>query len=316
MSENGQHDDRRFKNFPACQLGRWPTAMRFLKLIGLGLMVICAAGCTKERGNEESRKQELALLDLVEPSGKSGTNIYHHLEHLEELRQRANSMLATNPFLFLGKQHGFSRHSVLPSDSPMRALLGIPSGVIAKISLSFSQDQGHLLICSSATGQWLGQVDVNLKTGLVESIHDTKALAIRNQIEQKLRRIVGTREEALRLFSAKARQNKPSDPERDAAVKKLADALWLPSNLKLDVKMIAPGGSNRGFGCLSVFVFGSWDGIVGIYYPVDDNLLSILNISPPHYRFGGFRFEPHWTNRNIKGLLLDSERIPYPKPQL
>jgi hypothetical protein len=193
-------------------------------------------------------------------------------------------------------------------------LLGIPSNEPATISWSQTIDHRFITIRSSTSQQRLGRLKLNLRTGLIESAHDVEALFVISEIERRLRQIVGTREEALRLFRGGSPQS-PS-PEQEGATRVLAEALFLPPNTKLYVRMSAPGGSNRGQGYLTIDTLSSSnsvDHLARVGYPTDDNLFSAFGLSRPSYRFGGVSLSASWTNLNTLGFQLDVDGYPFPQ---
>jgi hypothetical protein len=158
---------------------------------------------------------------------------------------------------------------------------------------------------------------INLKTGLVDSAHDVKALFAMSQMETQLRRTVPTREEALRLF--RGGLPKSPSPEQAQAAQALAAALFLPTNTNYHVRMSAPGGSNRGIGLLSIHLLSptnTFEPVARVIYPIQNTLFSAFGLSRPAYRFGGLSLSPAWTNLNTAGFLLDSAGFPYPKTNL
>jgi hypothetical protein len=172
--------------------------------------------------------------------------------------------------------------------------------------------QRGVVVRSSKTQQRFGQIKVNLKTGRIDCAYDVEALFVISEMERRLRQVVGTREEALRLFRG-GLPELPS-PQQQQAVSALASALFLPRGTKCSVRMSAPGGSNRGQGYLSLDALSSSnsvDRIARVTYPTHDTFLSAFGLTRPRYKFGGLALSAAWTNLNTEGLLLDSEGFPY-----
>jgi hypothetical protein len=274
------------------------------------LIGICLIGCGRKSGKDGSASTNLSV--VVWSSFPPTTNSYRHSEHLQLLQQKANTLIATNSAIFSQSQ----ARGNLAGNSPLRSLLSIPSNEPATITWSQTIDHRFIKVRSSTSQQRLGRIKLNLKTGLIEEVHDVEALLVISEMEQRFRQIVGTREEALRLF----RGGLPESPssEQEQAVKALAAALFLPNDTKLYVRMSAPGGSNRGQGYLTIDVLSSTntlDHIARVGYPTDDNLFSAFGLSRPGYRFGGLSLSPAWTNLNTQGFQIDSDGYPYPKAQ-
>lgn len=279
------------------------TKLMLCLLIGLSLM-----GCGRKGGSGGSASTNLSV--VVWSSFPPTTNSYRHSEHLQQVQQRANALIATNSAIFSQSQ----ARGNLAGNSPLRSLLSIPSNEPATVSWAQTIDHRFITVRSSTSQQRLGRIKLNLKTGLIESAHDVEALFVISEMERRLRQVVGTREEALRLF----RGGLPESPssEQEQAAKALAVALFLPNDTKLYVRMSAPGGSNRGQGYLTIDVLSSsnsLDHIARVGYPTDDNLFSAFGLSRPGHRFGGLSLSPAWTNLNTRGFQIDSDGYPYPK---
>ena len=271
------------------------------------LIAVCLIGCGRKGENARTTATNLSV--VVWSSFPATTNLYHHEAHLQKLQQSANALIATNPAILSQRQACGS----LAKDSPLRRLLGIPSDEPANVSWSQTIDHRFVRVRSARSQQRLGRLKLNLKTGLIETAYDVEALLVISEIERRLRQIVGTREEALRLFRA----GLPEAPsrEQEQATKALAGALFLPPELKLNVRMSAPGGSNRGQGYLTINTLSSSntvEHIARVGYPAEDDLLSAFGLSGPSYRFGGVALAAAWTNLNTQGFHLDEERYPYP----
>ncbi len=271
-------------------------------------MGLCLSGCGQRSGGGGSASTNLSV--VVWASFPPTTNLYRHVEHLQELQRKANAVIATNSAIFSQLQ----ARGTLAGDSPLRLLLSIPSNEPATISWSQTIDHRFITVRSSTSQQRFGRIKLNLKTGLIESTYDVEALYVISEMERRLRGVVGTREEALRLF----RGGLPKSPssEQEQATRALAAALFLPSDMKLYVRMSAPGGSNRGQGYLTIGALSSSNSLVGIArvgYPTDDNVFSAFGLSRPGYRFGGLSLLPAWTNLNTQGFQMDSDGYPYPK---
>jgi len=273
------------------------------------LAILSITGCERKSGPNGGASLSTNLSVVVWSPFLPTPNSYRHLQHLGQLNQEANALIATNNSIF-----GQSSAGKLGTDSPFRQLLGIPLDRPANVTWWQTMDQRCIMIRSAKTEQWLGQIKINLKTGLVDSTHDVEALFVLSEIERKLREVVGTREEALRLFGGASRDSR--SPEQLRAGKALAEALFLPPDAKLLIDMMAPGGSNGGRGYLIVEVIlpsGQTEQVASVGYPSVENILSMFGVSHPTYRFGGLALAPAWTNLNTQGFLLDSDGIPYPK---
>jgi len=282
-------------------------SIRFVILWSLATLSII--GCGRKNGPGGGASASTNLSVVAWSPFLPAPNSYRHLQHLGQLNQKANALIATNNSIF-----GQSSAGKLGTDSPFRQLLGIPLDLPAYVTWWQTMDQRCIIIRSAKTEQWLGQIKINLKTGLVDSAHDVEALFVLSEIERRVREIVGTREEALRLFGGAARES-PS-PEQLRAGKALAEALFLPPDAKLLIDMSAPGGSNGGRGHLIVDAIlpnGRTDWVASVGYPSVDNVLSVFGVGHPSYRFGGLALAPTWTNLNTQGFLLDSDGTPYPK---
>lgn len=273
-------------------------------ITGLLFIVLCLTGCDHKKGAGGNSFTNLSV--VVWSQFPPPTNIYQHHKHLAKLQQQANAIIATNQPLFSQHQSRFNENS------PLRLLLGVPTNEPANVSWSQTMDHRYITISSAETGQRFGRFKVNLKSGLVDDAYDVEALFVVSEMERRLRQIVGTREEALRLFRGGLPKN-PS-PEQKRATKALAEALFLPKDTNLEIRMSAPGGSNGGRGYLDVSVVStnSWERVAHVGYPSNHGFLSAFGLTHPTYRFGGLRLEPFWTNLNTQGFLLDSSGIPYP----
>ena len=277
------------------------NAIKFFICLAIGLGL---TSCGLKGGNSGSASTNLSI--VVWSPFTLTTNSYRHAEHLQQLQQAANIIIATNASVFGQAQ----ARGKLSANSPLRGLLGIPSSEEANLTWWQTMDQRCVIVRSSKTEQRFGQIKVNLRTGGVDSAYDVKALFVISEMERRLRQIVGSREEALRLFRGES-----ASPERERATKAVAEALLLPPDTKLDVRMSAPGGSNRGYGHLRVATVSSnsWQDLAYVGYPPNYGLLSAFGLSRPTYRFGGLRLSPAWTNLNSQGFLLDAESLPFPK---
>ena len=268
-------------------------------------------------GSSESVGTNLSI--VVWSSFPPVTNSYRHLEHLTNLQQQANALAATNPAIFGQSQ----AHGQLTENSTLRKLLNIPTKEPAQIRWMQSMDDRWITIRSSKTDQRFGWIKLNLRTGTIEAAYDVEALFTISEIEHRLRQIVGTREEALRLFGG--RKSETLSPEQQQATKAIAEALFLPPDTKLYVQMNAPGGSNEGQGYLRIDTSNDHpEQIASVFYGVDDasgNILAeILSefalIHRKHnYRFGGPTLSSAWANLNTTGFLLDTNGYPYPRIQ-
>ncbi|MFM2293896.1 MAG: hypothetical protein RLZZ350_309 [Verrucomicrobiota bacterium] len=281
--------------------------MKTAVLTILLLFAFLWSGCNRNTSNSSSNSPTQLSL-VVWAAFPLVTNSYRHLEHLTNLVQQANTLIATNPSV-LGQYHGY-----LAENSPLRVLLGIPKNEAADVSWSATIDHRFLTIRSPKTHQRFGRIETSIRTSLVESCHDVEALYAFSEMERRLRQIVGTREEALRLF----RGGLPDSPsaEQQRATKAIAEALLLPIDTKLYIHMSAPGGSNMGQGYLRIETVqsnGYPEQIAMVGYGVNDSLLTEFGLARHIYYFGGLRLSPAWTNLNTQGFLLDSKGFPYPK---
>ncbi|HXR05500.1 MAG TPA: hypothetical protein VN836_12410 [Verrucomicrobiae bacterium] len=292
--------------------------MKIIAQAILLLLVITSVGC--DRSNTSSSGAVVTNLSvLVWPSFPSSTNSYRHLEHLTNLLRQANMLITINQGIFSQSQ----AHGQLTQDSPLRKLLNIPTNEPAKIDWMQSMDYRWIRIYSSNTAQRFGWIKLNLHTGAVEAAYDVEALFTVSEIEHRLRQIVGTREEALRLFGR--RQSETSSPEQQQATKAVAEALLLPPDTKLYIEMSAPGGSNGGQGYLRIYTLQSNNQpaqiasvFYGIYYTSGNILTQILSelglVHRTHsYRFGGPTLGAAWANLNTQGFALDTNGYPYPQ---
>lgn len=282
-----------------------------MKIIAQTILLFVAlvlTGCDRSNSSS-SGKPDLSI--VIWPSFPSATNSYRHLEHLTDLIQRANALISTNPSA-LGRNVGR-----LANDSPLRELLGIPQKESASVSWSGTIDHTFITIRSLKTNQRFGRIAIDVKNGLIDSCYDVEALYPLSEMEWNLRRVVGTREEALRLFGGRSPQS-PS-LEQQQATKAIVAALFLPSDAKVDISMSAPGGSNMGQGYLRVETVRSNsypEQVAMVGYGIDDsffNFLAQFGVARYHYRFGGLALRPAWTNLNTQSFLLDSNGFPYPK---
>lgn len=272
------------------------------------LVALCLGGCN--RGDAIGGSASTNLSVVVWPSLPPSPNSYRHQEHLQKLLQAANSLIATNPTIFSQAQ----AQGKLAENSPLRPLLGIPADEPAYLTWSQTKEQRRVSVRSSESDQRFGQIQINLKTGLIDSAHDVEALFAISEMERQLRRTIGTREEALRLFRGGLPES-PS-PEQEEATRALAAALFLPKDTKCYVEMSAPGGSNRGHGYLTVSLLSpsnTLDHVARVNYPTRDTVFSAIGLSRPSYRFGGLSFSGAWTNFNTAGFLIDSQGFPYPR---
>jgi len=280
--------------------------MSTAKLMTFLVIGLTIAGCGRKGGSGGSAATNLSV--TVWPSFPP--TAYRHIEHLQQLQTNANILIATNPAILSQWQ----ARGNLAENSPLRVLLNIPTKEPATVSWSVTIDHRFITVQSAKSQQRLGRIKFNHKTGLVESAHDVEALFVVSEIERRLRQIVGTRAEALRLFHG----GLPKSPsqEQQQATKALAAALFLPQDTKLYVRMNAPGGSNRGQGYLTIDALSSsnsLDRVAQVGYPIDFNLFSAFGLSRPVFRFAGVSLSSAWTNLNTQGFQLDSERYPYPQ---
>ena len=266
---------------------------------------IVLVGCNRSSDSSSTK------LSVVVWSSFPPTNSYHHLEHLTNLIERANALLATNPSAILGQNHG-----LLGENPALRSLLGIPQDEAAYISWSATIDHRFIVIRSPNSGQRFGRIQMAINSGRIDSCQDVEALYSISEMEHKLRQVVGTREEALRLF----RGGLPKSPsvEQQQAVKIISDALFLPPDAEIDVSMSAPGGTNMGQGYLTIVAVadGRPEYVARVFYGIDGGfreLFAQFGLVRNHYKFGGLALMPAWTNLNTQNFLLDSKGIPYPK---
>lgn len=152
----------------------------------------------------------------------------------------------------------------------------------------------------------MGDINVNIKTGRVETVYDVASLFIQSQIKCRLRQVAGTREAALRSFGPPFNAG-PLTSERLRAQVALLDALYLPTNLPVDIQMSAPGGSNGGVGYLWIFE--------GAFERGKDPAIVHMIYPRPNFVLGGVGFTSNWARLNTQGFRLDSNGIPYLKVQ-
>jgi hypothetical protein len=282
--------------------------LEIVRVVPWLLVALCLGGCSRDGGTGGSAPTNLTI--VAWPSLPPTPNLYRHQEHLQKLLLAANALIATNPAIFSQSQ----AHGKLAQNSPLRLMLGIPAGEPAYLTWWQTMAQRCVIVRSSKTEQRFGQIKVNLQTGLIDSAHDVEALFPISEMERQLRRTVGTREEALRLF----RGGLPDSPslEQEQATRALAAALFLPRDRKYYIRMSAPGGSNRGQGYLTIDVLSSsntLDYVARVGYPTSDNVFSAFGLSRPSYSFGGLSLSAAWTNLNTAGFLIDSDGLPYPR---
>ncbi len=282
--------------------------MKIAKLTTLLLIAASLSGCDRKGSGDRIVSTNVAV--VVWPTFPPATNSYRHIEHLQRLIWEANSLVSTNPAIFSQSQ----ARGNLADNSPFRSLLGIPVGQPAYLTWWQSEAQRGIIVRSSRTEQRFGEIKVNLRTGRIDGVHDVEALYTISELERRLRQIVGTREEALRLFGGRSNSVQPS--EREHATNAVLEAVFLPKDGEYDIQMSAPGGSNRGQGYLTIVTFSPSNslGLVAqVFYPIRGSFLSAFGLSRPGYTFGGLRLFPAWTNLNNGGFLLDSDGYPYPK---
>jgi hypothetical protein len=135
-------------------------------------------------------------------------------------------------------------------------------------------------------------------------------------VERRLRQVVGTREEALRLF--RGGLPKSPSPEQQKAVKEIIDALFLRSDAEIDINMSAPKGTNMGQGYLTVVIGanGRPEFVARVFYGIEggwSELFAQFGLARHHYKFSGLSLMSDWENLNAQGFLLDTNGIPYPK---
>lgn len=273
-------------------------------LVGLAFVLL---GCKPAGGGGGTIATNLSV--MVWSAFPPPTNSYRHFDHLQTLLRTANTLIATNPAVFSQAQ----AHGELAQDSPLRSLLGIPAKQPAYLTWSQSMTQRRVTVRSSTTEQRFGEIRVNLQTGRIDSAQDLESLLLISEMERRLRQTVGTREEALRLFHG-GLKDAPS-LEQEQAARLVAAALFLPAGQKCQIRMSAPGGSNRGVGYLTVGMLSSsnsFEHIALVTYPARHGLFSGLGLASPSYEFGGLRLSPSWTNLNTEGFLIDSDGFPYP----
>ncbi len=269
------------------------------------LLTIVLVGCNRDNDSSLT-KLSVAVWSSVPP-----TNSYHHLEHLTNLIERANALLATNPSAILGQYHG-----LLGGNPDLRSLLGIPQDEAVYIAWPATIDHRFITIRSPKSGQRFGRIQMAINTGRVDSCYDVEALYSISEMEHKLRQVVDTREEALRLF--RGGLTKPPSLEQQQAVKVIIDALFLPPDAEIDINMSAPGGTNMGQGYLTVVIGanGRPEYVARIFYGIDggwSELFAQFGLARHHYRFSALSLMSAWTNLNTQGFLLDANGIPYPK---
>jgi hypothetical protein len=278
-----------------------------MKLIArtiLLLLAVVMAGCNRD-GGSSTRVSSVSVWP---------TNSYRHLEHITNLVQQANVIMATNQALF----SQWNAHGNLPKNSPLRGLLGIPETEPARMTWIQTADFFRIIIRSSKTEQLLGQIKINLHSRHIESVQDVESLFLFNEMETQLRQIAGTRERALKLFGL-WRSGESHSSEQEQAFKKVVEALFLPAADKASIDMSAASGTNLGQGHLTVVALmpdgNPWP-VAEVSYPVEDSLFNILafyRLTRFTYTFGGLKLYPAWTNANTQGFLLDADGFPYSK---
>lgn len=274
------------------------------------LLVITITGCS--RSHSSSSGVAATNLSVRVWTSFPPTNTYRHLEHLKNLTRQANVIAATNSAIFSQAQ----THGQLMQNSPLRGLLNIPTNEPAQITWSQSADNRWIRIYSPNSGQRFGLIELNLHTGKIGTAYDVEALYTISKMENNLRQVVGTREEALRLF--RGGTSKSPSWEQQQAAKIISDALFLPKNLKTNIEMSAPGGTNLGQGYLNVVVAvnGHPEWVAKVFYGIDSGWNSVFaqfGLAHYHYKFSGLSLTPAWTNVNTQGFMLDANGIPYPK---
>ncbi len=259
----------------------------------------CVCGCDRDNGSSKARSETTNLAVVAWSPFLPTPKSYNHLKHLAELNEKASLLMATNKALF-GQHSGR-----LPADSPFRWLFGIPGDIPARFSwwLSSIPEQG-VSVVSTKTGQLLGDVRVDPRTGTIKSTHDVTSLFVLSEVKRRLRQVVPNREEALRLFGPPFGVG--GSAERALAKKMLLDALFLPPDLEVEIQMSAPGGSNGGVGYLHLMLANSQDN--------ESPYIARIVFPRPNFDLGGVVFSEQWVRLNTQGFLLDLERIPYPKP--
>lgn len=280
----------------------------------LFVLAISLVGCNRNSsGSANAVPRNLSV--VVWSSFPPGTNSYRHFEHLTNLLQQANVLIATNTGIFSQSQ----TYGRLAEDSPLRKLLNIPTKEPAQVEWSQSMDDRWISVSSSKTHQRFGWIKVNLRSGKIDAAYDVEALFTISEIECRLRQIVGTREEALRLFGG--RQDNPPSQEQQQATKAIAEALFLPPDTELFIQMSAGGGSNMGQGMLRIETRSN-ELIARAFYGIDyssrnpiTSTLNNLGLIPRKYsyRSAALVICPHWTNLNTQRFLLDTNGYPYPQ---
>jgi len=283
--------------------------MKFWRPIFWLWAALSLTGCDGKNGSGGGGSASTNLSIVVWSPFLPTPGSYQHLQHLGQLRQKARVLMATNSSIFGWRLNP----AKLPKDSPLRNLLGIPLDESAYMRCGETGVdqvvQNYIIIYSPKSEQRFGEVKVNRKTGLVDSAYDVESLFVLSEMERRLRQVVGTRQEALRLFSQGSRTS--TSPEQQRAKKALFEALFLPPDADLAIRMSAASGSNEGQGHLAVL--GDFGIVATVDYPIDDDIRSAFGLSHPSYKFGGLRLYPPWTNLNTQGFLIDSGGIPYPK---
>ena len=125
---------------------------------------------------------------------------------------------------------------------------------------------------------------------------------LHEELNEKIRDIIPTRERALKLFRRTGRED---SLERSNAVERVRAALLLPRDLRLVIQMSAPGGSNGGTGHFNVAADDNeFHRIAHVKFQRPDVLFG-------RYKYGGLRLYPAWTNFNTRKLGLDSKGVVY-----
>ncbi len=275
---------------------------RIARIILLFLAVV-TAGCNRDSGGSTE----------VSSPAVWPTNEYRHLEHITNLVRQANVIVATNQaFLNQWSERG---------DFPLRGFLGIPAteptGKIWAQGGAQGIEYSKIIFYSSNTGKLLGEITIKPRSNQIESVHDFESLFMFDEMEGKLRRIVGTREKALRLFQDGLPDSSSTEQERVA--KDIVNALFLPLDVRIEISMAAPGGSNRGQGYLTIEAAQKryMEPVAQVFYGIGDEgfirgILVQFGLWHDHYEFDHLTLWPAWTNVNTQGFLLDTDGFPYP----
>jgi hypothetical protein len=183
--------------------------------------ILILTDCGKQSATQHSSTDSTNFSVVPWSPFSSPPKTYDHLRHLAELKDQANLLIANNKSIFR------QNTGDLPAASPFRQLFGIPVNTAATFAWWPSgSNQAALTIRAPDTRQDLGDIIVNTKTGRIDSAHDVPALFVLSQIKSRLRQLVPTSQEALRLFGPPYDPN-PATPAQERAHAAVLEALFL-----------------------------------------------------------------------------------------